>query len=151
MRPLLRLLIGVLLLGPIGRAFAFSASVQLTRTNIQTSYSFIAVKSQEGERNTKRFRVIVLPNQGIEPRHFYGSLSVHDGTKVVTSCVVSATKLPRKSRDVDERMRDKAVVFEFVVGSDYLVGSKFSVIDQPPDVPSFMSYWFFLRDFADAK
>lgn len=151
MRALFGILIAVLLLAHVGRAFAFSGSIQLSATNIQTSYSFIAIKPQDGEGNTKRFRVIVVPRQGIEPAHFYGSLSVYDGAKLVASCVVPSTKLPRKSKDVAEQVRDKAVVFEFVVGRDYLVGSKFSVIDQPPDIPSFTSYWFYLRDFADAK
>ena len=151
-RALPSVLIAVFLLAHTERdAFAFSGSIQLTTTNIQTSYSFIAVKPQDGEADTKRFRVIIVPRQGIEPGNFYGSLRVYDGTRLVASCVVPSTKLPSKSKDVDERVRDKAVVFEFVVGRDYLAASKFSVIDQPPDVPSFMSYWFYLRDFADAK
>jgi hypothetical protein len=101
-----------------------------------------------------KFRVIVTGRDNTTL--LAGTLSIYREGKLISSCLVSATKLGPESKEVDKTVIGKSVVFEFSVSPDFLAESKFQIYDQsepptPPAPVSGVAWWFYLKDFASAK
>jgi len=154
MRTLFAILVSLLLLTSGYTANALSSVIQLTRTNHPKYYSFLSIKTkdQNGTNgNLTLFRVIVTPPSGVKPENVSGQLSACRDGKLIVSCDVLSRKLERNSQDVDASVKDRSVALEFSISSDCIASSKFAVNLWEPDGPAFSNYWFYLKDFVDAK
>jgi hypothetical protein len=133
------------------QAHALSAITQIKTNDIQNFVSFIKIKAQDEPGGGKRFRVIFTRYSGVNPENVSGYLNVCQGKKSVVQCMVHGARLDLKSNEVAPSDRSKSRVFEFFVASDHLSDSKFELNISDPDRPGFDDYWFYLKDFVDAK
>ena len=132
------------------QVFAFSAVVQLTRTNIQ-NFPYITVKSHAGMDGTAQFEVTVEFYQKEQPSAcFYGTLELMDGKTLVASSSVRNARPRAPSKFLEPNRKTIPLVFTFTVSQKFLPDSKFTIEhsfdDNIGDV-----YWFYLRDFEDVK
>jgi len=132
------------------RAFAFSTVEQLTRTNIH-NFPFITVKAHAEKDGKMQFEVAVECFQKEQPSAcFYGTLELMDGKRLIASSSVKNAR-PRAPSELLERDKKQIpLIFTFTVSRELLPDSKFTIEhlhdDNIGDV-----YWFYLRDFEDAK
>jgi hypothetical protein len=111
----------------------------------------LVVKSTNTADSVK-FRVIVTGRDNTQL--LTGTLSIYRDGKLISSCLVSAAKLAPDSKEVDKAVVGKSAAFEFNVSPDFLAESKFQIYDQtgiPPEPPSAVAWWFYLKDFPLAK
>jgi hypothetical protein len=65
--------------------------------------------------------------------------------------VASRAKLPDALKDSDDVHKYESTVFEFAVSRAYLDSSTFWMTYTFPEVPSYVSYWFYLRDMLASR
>ena len=142
------ILIACLVLTASSRVFAVSTIIQATTTNIKTVPFVISVRD---EGTNKLFRVVVNPKgagDGIgKGTTLSAYLDVFDGTNHIASRFIEAGKLS----DAKAPLANTGVLYEFAVSTNYLDASKFSITYQLNDYPAFVGYWFYLKDFSNAK
>ena len=125
----------------VQRTFALMSEEQLKPTDVSNSqYSVKAESTVDGIHFSCQIRKGLYE----ENDHFYASLRIYDRTNLVAICPVE------KTSDA------KFVHCQFTVGKGYLENSRFSLTEMFRDkdgnqMPSGIQYWFYLRDFADAK
>jgi hypothetical protein len=154
MRTVSALLVSLLTLAGACSAHALSEIEQITKTNYQSYHSIVIIKvSDENGTNghLKVFRVIVTPTREKKPENVSGELSVYREGKLVVFCCVANHKLVHFSKEVDASVRDRSVTLEFTLAADCMESSKFGVDCEDPEGSRFDYYWFYLKDFADAK
>jgi hypothetical protein len=153
MRTTIAILASILALANAQTLSALSSTIQITKTNNQSECPFILVKAKDENGTSghlRLFRVIVTAPSGFKPENISGYLSVFQDGKLITACAIPNHKLERNSKEVDTSVKDRSVVIEFTVSSDFAAASKFNVTLSDPEGSSVSNYWFYLHDFEDA-
>jgi hypothetical protein len=152
MRTLIATITAALLLATSHTSFALSSVVQLTRTNIHDYPLVVRTEESRGAAGSlKVFHVIVTPWAGVKPENVSGYISAYHDGQLVFSCAVLSKKLDSRSKVVNESAREESRVLEFSISPSHIAHSKFSINLWEPEGPGFSEYWFYLKDFVDAK
>lgn len=141
----LKLLIGLALVLSgllfVQPAFGAMDEVQLNQKNAKDSQFSVKIESTA---DGIHFSCQIRKGAYEENDHFYASLRIYDRTNLVAICPV-------------EKTSDATFVrCRFIVAKNYLDTSEFYITQMFCDKngnerPSGIKYWFYLRDFADAK
>jgi hypothetical protein len=144
MKPKLILCLALVLSGlfhPLS-AQAVSMWTQLNSTNLNNQRLAFTIKADKTE-NGVHFRVTIESKSATLSKFLDAHLTVCDREKQIIECAVEKTP------------RNKGVVYEFTVSSEFLAKSQFTFGNMAESngqpMPAGDFYWFYLKDFTDEK
>ncbi len=159
------IVIASVMLVALTRASALSAFIQVKQADLNTK-PFVITAQSEG--TNMLFRVVADPSGGgkgavldkaarldsfraakdISPDNI---MSGSHSPPPVISRTIGATNLPPTMRHIKAPLRERGVLYEFVVSNNALDSSVFSITYNESALPAFTRYWFKLKDFTDAR
>jgi hypothetical protein len=153
MKPRLLLCLALVLFTLAAYGFGPTSVYEINRTNLNTNYSFLLIKSEHNNADNKDvilYRVaVMMPNANIHPADLRGFLTIKAGEKYVG--LVEVSKSPHNPAlyfpEIPKKFRAEAIEYDFSVSSQYLSNSDFTVYDGPSNC----CYRFALKDFVDEK
>ena len=142
MKPKLLLCLALVLSGlfPAFSAHTEMDTFQISPVNVSDSPISVQVTNMD---SGEWFTVFYKTNETTTDKFLHANLQVSDGDKKISSV------------PVEKIWTTNGVEFEFMVSATYLTTSKFTITEEghirEMGMAGFTNWWFYLRDFADAK